>query len=104
MPLHNVPKTILKALIGGYAYFISPLTGAKCRFYPTCSAYAMEAIGRHGALKGVILGIKRILKCHPWHKGQMLDSVPASIDWNELIGYNRKAPQQGCQCHTDKEN
>lgn len=91
-------KTLLKTLIRGYAYLISPLTGAKCRFYPTCSAYAAEAIDTHGAMKGVVMGAKRILKCHPWHKGNMLDPVPASIDWAGIMGYKRANP-----CHCDKK-
>lgn len=92
-------KSILKALIRGYAYLISPLTGAKCRFYPSCSAYAAEAIDRHGAAKGMAMGGKRILKCHPWHKGDMVDPVPPSIDWAEIIGYKRANP-----CHCDKKH
>lgn len=70
-------KSILKGLIKGYAYLISPLTGPSCRFHPTCSAYAMEAIDSHGALKGGFLAFRRIMKCHPWHKGPFLDPVPA---------------------------
>jgi putative membrane protein insertion efficiency factor len=103
MRLLDWPKTLLKSFIKAYAYLISPLMGAKCRFYPTCSAYAAEAIDRHGAIKGMVLGTKRILKCHPWHKGEMLDSVPASIDWADLIGYKRKTPETGCNCPTNKE-
>lgn len=97
-------KTVLKALIRGYAYLISPLTGAKCRFYPTCSSYAAEAIERHGSAKGMVMMTKRLLKCHPWHQGKMIDPVPASIDWGEIMGYKRANP---CHCgkkHEVKEN
>ena len=52
-----------------YQIFISPALGQNCRFYPTCSAYALEAIKRHGALRGSWLALKRILKCHPFHAG-----------------------------------
>ncbi len=69
-------KNILKALIKAYAYLISPLTGPSCRFHPTCSAYAMEAIDTHGSLKGSWLALKRLSKCHPFYKGKFLDPVP----------------------------
>jgi len=85
-------RDLLKLLIRGYAYLISPLTGPNCRFQPTCSHYAVEAIDTHGALKGGILSVKRICKCHPWHKGGMIDPVPASIDWPAIIGYKRSQP------------
>lgn len=82
-------RTLLKYLIRVYAYAISPLSGAKCRFYPTCSTYAMEAIDQHGAAKGSALAIKRICKCHPWHPGPFLNPVPSVIDWGQIIGYKR---------------
>lgn len=56
-------------LIKGYRLYISPLFPGKCRFSPTCSAYAMEAIEKYGALKGSYMAFKRILKCHPFHPG-----------------------------------
>ncbi|HEV7803209.1 MAG TPA: membrane protein insertion efficiency factor YidD [Burkholderiales bacterium] len=68
-------KRILLGLIAGYRYLLSPLLGPSCRFYPTCSAYASEAIDRYGALRGSWLALKRILKCHPWHPGGF-DPVP----------------------------
>ncbi|WP_020394743.1 membrane protein insertion efficiency factor YidD [Thiolinea disciformis] len=68
-------KTILKGTIRGYQLFLSPLLGSNCRFYPTCSHYAYEAIEKHGALKGTWLGMKRISRCHPWHEGG-IDLVP----------------------------
>lgn len=58
-----------------YRKFISPLTGPNCRFHPTCSAYSLEAFQRFGFLKGFYLTLKRILKCHPFHKGGF-DPVP----------------------------
>lgn len=107
MQSRTLPRTVLKALISGYAYLVSPLLGPKCRFYPTCSRYAADAIDAHGALKGGTLAIKRILKCHPWHRGEMIDPVPASIDWPAIIGYKRpntKSPQNcGCANHQMKE-
>ena len=68
-------KTILKFLIKIYQYGISPFLGGNCRFYPTCSEYALEAIEIHGALKGSWLAIKRILRCHPYNEGGC-DPVP----------------------------
>jgi len=68
-------KRVLLALISAYRLLLSPLLGASCRFYPTCSTYAAEAIETHGALRGTWLAVKRILKCHPWHAGGV-DPVP----------------------------
>jgi len=62
-------KTILIVLIRFYQKFISPLKKPSCRFYPTCSQYAIDALGKYGALKGLFMAIKRILKCHPFHPG-----------------------------------
>lgn len=69
-------KTLLLKLIGFYRWKISPYTPACCRFYPTCSAYAQEAILRYGARKGGALAIKRLLRCHPFYKGARFDPVP----------------------------
>jgi putative membrane protein insertion efficiency factor len=68
-------KTLLLLLVRGYQLGISPFLGQNCRFYPSCSHYALEAIGRHGAMKGGWLATKRLCKCHPWHPGG-LDPVP----------------------------
>jgi putative membrane protein insertion efficiency factor len=62
-------KVALIFLIRGYRLFISPLLPPSCRFTPTCSEYAMEAIGKYGALRGVYMGVRRILRCHPFHAG-----------------------------------
>lgn len=60
-----------------YRLLLSPLLGQNCRFEPTCSRYAQEALERHGFFKGGFLGVKRILKCNPWHEGGN-DPVPES--------------------------
>ncbi|WP_099189740.1 membrane protein insertion efficiency factor YidD [Tepidibacter mesophilus] len=60
---------LLKLIIRFYQKFISPIKGKTCRFYPTCSQYAIEALEKYGFLKGSYLSIKRILKCHPFHEG-----------------------------------
>ena len=68
-------KKIFLGLIYIYQHYISPVTPATCRFYPTCSEYTREAIVVYGPFKGTWLGIKRILKCQPLHKGGF-DPVP----------------------------
>ncbi|CBH22703.1 hypothetical protein SAMN02745120_2561 [Acetoanaerobium noterae] len=60
---------ILILIIRFYQKFISPLKGPTCRFYPTCSAYSIEAIKKYGPIKGSYLSLRRILKCHPFHEG-----------------------------------
>ncbi|HEV8354016.1 MAG TPA: membrane protein insertion efficiency factor YidD [bacterium] len=66
---------VFVALIRGYQRFVSPYTPPTCRFYPTCSAYAVEAIQRHGAWRGIVLATRRLLRCHPFHPGGF-DPVP----------------------------
>jgi len=68
-------RKLITGPIWAYRYFISPFLGNNCRFYPSCSAYAMEAVDKHGALKGSVLAVKRICRCHPWHEGGV-DLVP----------------------------
>lgn len=65
----NLVKKFMILLIKSYQMFISPLFGPKCRFYPTCSTYFIQALEKYGVFKGSFLGIKRILKCHPFHEG-----------------------------------
>ena len=69
-------KRFLLWLISFYRRRISPLTPPTCRFTPTCSAYAYEAIQKYGALKGSWLAFKRLLRCHPFYKGDPHDPVP----------------------------
>lgn len=71
-------KTILLAALRAYQYLLRPMLGANCRFYPSCSDYAREAIERHGALRGTWLAARRLSRCHPWHPGGH-DPVPDSI-------------------------
>jgi len=66
--LKNAPRSFGVFLINVYQKYISNLFGKKCRFYPTCSEYTKQAIDKYGIIKGSFKGIKRILKCHPFHK------------------------------------
>ncbi|MCB1532103.1 MAG: membrane protein insertion efficiency factor YidD [Alphaproteobacteria bacterium] len=86
-------KTIIQGPIRFYRWAVSPLLGSSCRFYPTCSAYALKAIDRHGAAKGLALATRRILRCHPWCHHDHVDPVPERFDWRDLIGYKRKQSQ-----------
>ena len=65
--------------VHAYRLFLSPLLGPNCRYYPSCSAYALDALRVHGALKGSWLSVRRICRCHPWHPGGY-DPVPAPAD------------------------
>jgi len=66
---------IIAAPIRGYRRFISPVIPARCRFHPSCSAYALEAVGVHGPVRGLALALWRLLRCHPFHPGGY-DPVP----------------------------
>ena len=69
-------KQCLLALIRFYQRTVSPFFPARCRFRPTCSAYACEAIQKYGAMKGGYLALRRFLRCHPFYKGDIYDPVP----------------------------
>jgi putative membrane protein insertion efficiency factor len=77
-PLAALPTRCLVLFIRGYQKWISPLLGPHCRFNPTCSSYAIQAINLHGSVKGSWLAVKRILKCHPLHSGGD-DPVPEKL-------------------------
>jgi uncharacterized protein len=68
-------KTLFLALIRAYQYLLRPMLGSNCRFYPSCSDYAREAIERHGAMRGLWLAVRRVARCHPYHPGGF-DPVP----------------------------
>lgn len=65
----NMPRRVLAALVLGYQRWISPWFPARCRFYPSCSQYALQALERYGALKGSWMALKRLVRCGPWSRG-----------------------------------
>ena len=73
--IDGLSKRIAISVIQGYRYFLSPYFGQHCRFHPTCSAYAIEAIQVHGAVRGIILAARRLCRCHPLNQGGF-DPVP----------------------------
>ena len=75
MIVNKFIQIVFVALIRVYQYTLSPFLGPACRFHPSCSEYAYQAIMRHGPLGGLLLAIKRILRCHPFHPGGV-DPVP----------------------------
>jgi uncharacterized protein len=78
---------LLVGLLTVYRRFVSPLLGARCRFYPSCSTYALEAVQLHGAAKGSWLAVRRLSRCHPFHRGG-IDPVPGSVLERDLADQN----------------
>lgn len=74
-PKLTLQQRVILAIIRFYQLGISPLLGSNCRFYPTCSHYTYESIARYGVRKGIRLGTRRIIRCHPWNPGGF-DPVP----------------------------
>ena len=75
-------KYLLIGLLKAYRFLISPLYGNVCRYYPSCSAYALRAVEVHGAVKGVWLAARRLMRCHPWAPGGY-DPVPGTPEFDE---------------------
>lgn len=75
--LQGLPVAMLSRLIDCYRFAISPLLGHHCRFFPSCSCYARDALQVHGLKSGLWLAMRRVLRCHPWHEGGV-DPVPAA--------------------------
>ena len=75
MRLRNIPRRVLQFCIRVYQLTLSPFIGNQCRFYPSCSHYAHQAIETHGALRGTVLAVRRLGRCHPFHPGG-IDPVP----------------------------
>ncbi len=78
--VRRLPQMILVALLRAYQLVVSPMTGPSCRYYPSCSAYALLAVRRHGALRGSWLAVRRLARCHPWTPGGVDDVPPARSD------------------------
>ncbi len=81
-------RKILILIIRGYQIVLSPLMGPHCRFYPSCSCYAQTALQRYGVIKGGWLGLRRILRCHPWHPGGV-DPVPEQDDLRNTLHHGK---------------
>jgi len=98
-----LPRNVCIAILDGYRAAISPLYGEVCRYYPSCSRYALTAIQEHGALRGIALGARRIARCHPWARGGV-DDVPAATDGHAITGRGgfvlRREPHLHCD-HAD---
>jgi uncharacterized protein len=75
-----LPAWLLAGLIVGYRRYVTPFTPATCRYYPTCSSYGLAAIRTHGAVKGTVLTVWRVLRCNPWTRGGV-DHVPPHGRW-----------------------
>jgi len=75
--VRRLPSLVLVGLLRVYQTFVSPMTGPTCRYYPSCSQYALVAVQRHGALRGSWLAARRLARCHPWTPGGVDDVPPA---------------------------
>ncbi|MEY2655988.1 MAG: hypothetical protein RLZZ524_3016 [Pseudomonadota bacterium] len=95
-PVTSPVQRLLIGLVRGYRYLLSPWLGSACRFEPTCSAYALEALTRHGASTGARLTVGRLLRCHPWCAGGC-DPVPDRPRplFSSLPGLSRLNPDPG---------
>jgi len=71
-----IPRNVCIAILVAYRAIVSPLYGDVCRYYPSCSSYTLQAIQQHGVVRGIWLGARRILRCHPWSAGGV-DDIPA---------------------------
>lgn len=76
----SLPATVLLRLISAYRFLLSPWVGNSCRYWPTCSEYAAEAIAQHGAARGSYLAARRLARCHPYGRGGV-DPVPTVFSW-----------------------
>ena len=71
-----IPRNVCIAILVAYRTVVSPLYGDVCRYYPSCSSYALQAIQQHGAVRGMWMGARRIIRCHPWAAGGV-DDIPS---------------------------
>jgi uncharacterized protein len=87
-------KYLLIGLLRVYRTVVSPCYGQVCRYYPSCSQYALDAVRSHGAAKGSWLALRRLSRCHPWALGGV-DPVPASFHWSIPRGHSPSALSAG---------
>jgi putative membrane protein insertion efficiency factor len=92
--LLSIPRLVLMGAIRGYQLVISPLLGPRCKYYPSCSSYGLEAVRHHGAMVGVVLAAWRVLRCNPWSHGGV-DDVPLR---GEPL-FRRRTPQTSPDAH-----
>lgn len=83
-------KKLLLLILRGYKLAISPMLGQNCRFYPSCSEYAADAIREYGAAKGSLMACKRVCNCHPWHPGG-IDLVPPKSGQDSVVSGDEKS-------------
>ncbi len=95
-------SAVLRSLIRLYQVAIGPLLPRVCRFEPTCSSYALEAIGRHGPYRGLWLSLLRLLRCHPFHSGGY-DPVPGHLTCT-IPGRGEHRPSGGFACDAGKKS
>ena len=98
-------KYVLIALLRGYRAVISPLYGQVCRYHPSCSAYALDAVREHGSIRGVWLAVRRLGRCHPWAAGgydpvplrsdRVSDRAPDQAESSRVPAGSSPSPQQG---------
>lgn len=86
----TVAQTLIKSIVRTYQLVASPLFGTRCRYHPTCSTYMADAVETHGAISGVWLGMRRLIRCHPWSEGGH-DPVPSTANQTPATLTNAKA-------------
>jgi uncharacterized protein len=87
----RLPAMVLLLVFRTWQLLVSPTYGQTCRFYPSCSAYGVEAVRRHGAVRGVWLTARRLLRCHPWNPGGV-DPVPPKGRTARCAGHDESVP------------
>ena len=89
----NPVKSGIIGFLKLYRTFVSPMYGQVCRFYPSCSAYALEAVERHGAVRGCWLAARRLVRCHPWNPGGYDPVPPKDVDQRgDAVSANQPGP------------
>lgn len=87
--LAQLPRRMAAGVVRGYQLLVSPVLPGSCRYHPSCSAYAIDALNRHGFFKGAWLGLGRIVRCHPWG-GEGFDPVPGTASKDDGIITNER--------------